>query len=309
MNLAAFKYRNILNDIHSPIEYITYNNYPNFRGHNYFAKLKPEFTQTNFNLKLYKDHGGTGTCFNNKFNAYNKAISEALEIWAFYALKKSSAQLQSNLKTTYGFDIDPTSNGMACFPGLFSKQTRPYALAEAIERWSLIAWWEGKLPARKANYKNTKISEPEVFELLSPWKNHTTVILKDVSQVHKKPIFSFATSNNYFAAVERAKVELFRNSRIVDKYYDFLEPPNLTSIMERRLIFFSTIEGEKLFLQKFNDSCSYLPSTPSPHLMPKLIVDTNIPGPWNRYAYVWRCLFEPASVDFLNTEDYEYFYF
>jgi hypothetical protein len=37
---------------------------------------------------------------------------------------------------------------MAAFPGLFAGQCRSKAYLEALERFCLIAWWDGRLPAQ-----------------------------------------------------------------------------------------------------------------------------------------------------------------
>lgn len=119
LNLAALKYRNILTDSESPIKSITYMKYPCYPGHNFFALLKDGFGKSDEELRLYAGNGGTGTSFGNKWNAYNKAISEAIEIWAFYFFKNNFKKYPNQVQ--YGFNIDSSSSGMACFPGLVLK--------------------------------------------------------------------------------------------------------------------------------------------------------------------------------------------
>ena len=70
------------------------------------------------------------------------AISESLERWAFHV------KVNDFDRDLYGFDRDASSNGMAAFPGLFSSQCRKKAYWEALERFCVIAWWDGRLAAR-----------------------------------------------------------------------------------------------------------------------------------------------------------------
>jgi ribosomal protein S12 methylthiotransferase accessory factor YcaO len=65
------------------------------------------------------------------------AVSEALERWAITSISQSAR------RSSYGFDLDLTSNGMAAFPGLIAKQARRFARLEAVERHCLFGWWEG----------------------------------------------------------------------------------------------------------------------------------------------------------------------
>ena len=306
MNLAALKYRNILKDSQSPIQKIIYSKHPDYDGHNYFALLKDNFGSSSDELNLYASNGGSGTCFHSKFNAYNKAISEALESWAYYEVKKSKFLFEK-----LGFTIDPTSSGMACFPGLVAKNSRTYAFKEAVERWSIVAWWEGKLEFRKNHLSDSNML---IVELETPWKNLSTVILKSKSLKNHKPIYAFATSCDLNSSIEKAKVELFRNSRVVDQYYSSENKVELKSLMEKRLIYFSTNEGENLFLNKVNQtlnqrSANDLITYKAPEQLPRLLIDTRIPGPWDKFGYVWRCLFEPVSLSYLDEKIVDYFYF
>jgi hypothetical protein len=306
MNLAALKYRNILKDNESPIQKIIYSKAPDYDGHNYFALLKENLDSSSDELCLYASNGGSGTCFHSKFNAYNKAISEALEIWAYYEVKKNKLLFEK-----LGFTIDPTSSGMACFPGLVAKNSRTYAFNEAVERWSIVAWWEGKLEVRKHYLSDHNLL---IVELVTPWKNLSTVILKSKSLNTQKPIYAFATSCNLNLSIEKAKVELFRNSRVVDQYYSSGIKIELKSLMEKRLIYFSTNEGENIFLNKVNQafkqkSANDLIAYNEPKRIPRLLIDSKITGPWDRYAYVWRCLFEPVSLSYLDDRVVDYFYF
>jgi hypothetical protein len=65
-----------------------------------------------------------------------------MERWAYY---ETAASPDASL---YGFDIDPTTNGMAAYPGLFARQARKAAWLEGVERTAVFAWWDGLLDGR-----------------------------------------------------------------------------------------------------------------------------------------------------------------
>lgn len=292
MNLAEFKYRHILEKDGGPVSSIDYFKHESYEGHHFFATLKPNLILENQNLKIYKQGGGQGSS-NNKSLAYYKSISEALEYWAFYEIKNNFSDQQ---KTSLGFTLDPSSNGMACFPGFFRNSPRMYALYEAIERWSLIAWWDGFLSMRELT--------PLTYEIITPWNNIRTIILKSSSLISQKPIYGFATDKNLNDAIERAKVELDRNSRVIDTFY--ASPTlNLESTMEKRLVYFSTPIGES----NFNEQIKRSQKVKKNLSKPDLVIDGPILGPWEKYAYLWRCLFIPTSYSFLDSSNDDYFFF
>lgn len=103
---------------------------------------------------------------------------------------------------------------------------------------------------------------------------------------------------------ERARSELYRNSRGIDKYF-FDGHLKLESIMEKRLINFSKLEGENYF----NEKVQYTLNLQSILAASKLIIDSRILGPWNKYDYLWSCLFSPIINHFLDPSNKCFFYF
>src|SRR5829696_4460371 len=93
-------------------------------------------------LHLFSDADGTGT-HPVASVARHKAVSEAMERWAFHTLVRSEAA------PDYGFDIDPSSTGMSAFPGFVRRQARRSAVLEGVERFSLCAWWDGRMDGRR----------------------------------------------------------------------------------------------------------------------------------------------------------------
>ncbi|MDH4467368.1 MAG: hypothetical protein QE271_04855 [Bacteriovoracaceae bacterium] len=308
LNLAEWKYRNVVEDRGGPLLSLSYYSLENYPGHHCFAELRPELIPLLENKGIvYREGGGQGSDQIGRAIASYKAISESLERWAFYQTYKSDKASQ------YKFDIDPTTSGMACYPGITFRPARRLAMKEAIERWSIIAWWDGLI----ANKKINKVPfihglECNVYRLEEIWKGSHTVILQSVSLIKSKNIYAFATSSTIESAISKAMEELCRNSRSIDRYVmenNFTNDGHLVesikslgSIMEKRLIFFATQSGKQMFESRCDQKIN------SELKRPELIVDREIIGPWSKYATVWRCLFKPTSTDFLK-DSAEYFLF
>ena len=305
--LAEWKYRCIMQSQGGPIKTLTHFTFENYPGHHVFAELMPELIKGNQAASLvYRDGGGQGTG-HTKSEATYKAISESLERWAYYQTIDSPNHIK------FGFNMDSNSSGMAAFPGLTKSKARDFAYWEAIERWSIVAWWENDLPIRKLPSVSLLVDKiAEVFLIEGPWPGVYTVILAAVSLVKGFPIYAFAASNSLEKAIAKANIELARNSRSIDR---FCAENNITgdsglvssiqkvnSQMEKRLLFFATLEGKTLFASK----CSARNGLGRLKTPPALLVDSEIPGPWSKYASVWRCLFLPVSEKFLN-DDHTYF--
>jgi hypothetical protein len=308
-SLAEWKYCQIMHTQGGPIKTLTHFTFENYHGHHVFAELMPEMLkETETTSLVYRDGGGQGTG-DTKSEATYKSISESLERWAYFQTIDSSNHIK------FGFNIDSNSSGMAAFPGLTKSKARDFAYLEAIERWSIVAWWEEHLPIRKLPSASLWTDKSaEVFLIEGPWPGVYTVILAAVSLLKGFPIYAFAASNSLEKAIAKAKIELARNSRSIDRFceeYGISENTGLScsiqkasSQMEKRLLFFATLEGRMLFDSK----CSARKGTDKLKTQPDLVVDTEIPGPWSKYATVWRCLFLPVSENFLN-DDQTYFLF
>ena len=191
------------------------------------------------------------------------------------------------------------SNGMAAFPGLFAAQARRGARFEAIERYNLTAWWEG--------YLTTTLRA-------TPWPGIDAAVIGDDREavtviVHKVTpdghAYGHAASATFGAACRKALVELTRHEIVVRHYHNkrlagsagLIAP---TELLERRSLFFSSAEGREYFLRRV--------STPPRSHPPvrRVAYDGAIPGPWTRYADVWRVAFHPVSDRYLS-QDERYF--
>jgi hypothetical protein len=140
MNLAPLRYARVLLKQSGPLERIET---ARLLTGNEEQTLCNAYLSRHLNLErppmqVFGDADGTGM-HATVIVARHKAISEAMERWALYYLH------QSGSKDRYGLQMDPTTAGMAAYPGLFAFQSRKRALAEATERFCLAGWWEGTL--------------------------------------------------------------------------------------------------------------------------------------------------------------------
>jgi hypothetical protein len=224
------------------------------------------------------------------------AISEAMERWAHWHM------LSSPERASHGFAVDPSTNGMSAFPGMWKRQARPGAVFEAAERFNILHWWEGHLPAT---------------ESAGPWPGVTAVTIKSGAPgvtviLFKRTLRDFvayghAAAADYATACRKAAGEMERHASVVEIFARNHNgeirnqlPPGAHP-MERRSLFFATDEGHELFLRK-------LRSAPlSARVAPQLVCDGVIPGPWSRYADVWRVLYAPPSKRFLSADE-DYFF-
>lgn len=259
------------------------------------ATLRDELMPSRLVRQLWSSADGGGTAA-SPLLARVKAVSEALERWAHWTLHASPEAAR------YGFDVDPSSNGLAAFPGLLARQSRRPALLEAAERFNLLHWWEGHLPARWRESPWPGI-DAMVIESAAPG---VTVVLHrfDAPGQHA---FGHAAGATFLEACRRAVGELERHSAVmrlkalatVASAAGGAAPAEMHT-QERRSVFFSTEAGFELFSERVAAS----PRTPQ--AVPKLVFDGRVDGPWSRYADVWRVVFEPPSRRFLK-RDAQYF--
>lgn len=293
LNLAPFKYRNVLAADGGPIAKIEFqeSQIAGAPASEARAFLRHELLPDAHPV----DADGAGT-HASPLIARFMAISEAIERWALRALVASGDFAR------YGLDVDITSNGMAAFPGLFDWQARKRAYSEAIERHCLISWWEGILPTIPLAFPGLK--ELGV-EIVNPYSKHSIAILWKLCD-EQFYAFAFGYGDSIDNAVWRAGIELERAADILHHYHARNPEPTLQEIERiddiilRRMVYFSTRHGFKLFLQKLRNA----PQCP-PAQKPQVVFDGKIPGPWHKYATVWRVVFAPPTREHLaDTHDY-----
>jgi hypothetical protein len=305
MNLAPWRYRHAHVRHQGPIVDLVTRPIRNLSGaHEYeaCATLSPDILKRQGTDLIYGNVDGTGTA-TLKSHACHKAISEALEKWACYSVRKSPEA------SKYGFTIDPNTSGMAAYPGFTSRQARYSALLEAVERWTIASWWERRIAHKELYCKYEGVRQ---FRLQPHFGAIETVLLAGHSNRFKMACYAFASADSIELAVERAAVELERNQRVLDFFIEAKGKPvadvsseigKLNKVTEQRLLYFSTDAGVSMFLERA-ESNDVVPIFESP----RLIVDSEVPGPWSKYATVWRCLFQPLSERHLS-EDWTFFLF
>jgi len=282
VSLAALRYRNVLAAEGGPVSSVETGSFP-VRGTNMFlanARLTPGLSRRAGPMTLYSDADGTGTDPVPSV-ARHKAVSEALERWAFHATVREGRAEE------FGFDIDPSSTGMAAFPGLLRRSVRRSAMLEAIERFSLMAWWEGRAPGRSFQTDWPGVSAVAID---GPFGGITVVAY--AATEWGGYVYGHAAEESFGAACERAVMELARHEWVLRSRWLATvagETRVPTNIFERRCLFFAGNEGVELFQERLAQA----PDEPMPAA--EVICDREIPGPWSEYATVWRFALRPPS--------------
>ena len=286
LSLASLRYRNVLAEHGGPVERIETGEFP-VRGRRVVqanARLIPGLTRQR-QLSIYSSADGTGTHPVASI-ARHKAISEAMERWAFHA------EVSSERAEEFGFDLDPSSNGMSAFPGLLRRQARHAALLEAVERYSLMAWWEGMVDGQLFETDWPGVS---AVAINGPFGGVTVVAFARTEWGGYA--YGHAAEESFSGACERAIVELARHEWVLrSKWLAFAagEKVKPTCIFEQRSLFFATEAGHELFLERLGRKATG--SAPRP----TVICDRDIPGPWDDYATVWRFALRPISDGYIH---------
>lgn len=292
-SLAAFRYRNILTRSGGPIERLQLADMMVLGRREFLANafLRPGLAGELWQDTVFSAASGSGTSPSPMIARF-MAISEAMERWAHWQSHDSKD------RGKYGFDLDPSSNGMAAFPGLFRRQARPGALMEAAERFNLLHWWEGRLPAAESD---TRWPGVRAATICSEAPGVTVILFRRTTQGFTA--YGHAAAMDYAAACRKAAIEMERHALIIARFAHAHagrlrdQLPADAHPIERRSLFFATEAGHELFLERLRSS----PRRAS--AQPRLIYDGPVPGPWNRYAEVWRVVYAPPSERFLGAEE------
>ena len=240
--------------------------------------------------EIYSDVDGGGTSKYKNIAIY-KSLSEALERWAFYDnVNSTSGRVQ------FGFDINPTTTGMAAFPSLTIKCSRALAYNEAVERFILDCFNHG---IGKYVEHKTEINGLRHFELLTPFENHYVSILNYNSG--SRNYYGFSSGKSIKDSFSHSLIELSRNIRVLEKISNNFNYEKLNNINDKRLIYFSKDEGNIEFLEKFLKLSNTIP------FRPEIKIDSEIKGEWSKYTKVYRILFEQKHKE--NFDQLNYFLF
>ena len=286
LSLAGLRYRNVLAEFGGPVQRIETGNFP-VRGRQVVlanATLTSGLVKKG-PLSLFSSADGTGT-HPIAAVARHKAISEAMERWAFHSTVRSERAEE------FGFDVDPSTSGMSAFPGLLRRQARRGAVLEAVERFSLIAWWEGLAPAR---HFDTDWPGVSAVAIDGPFGGVTVVAYARTDWGGY--VYGHAAEESFSAACEHAVVELARHEWVLRSWWLSAvvgQKPAPTNIFERRCLFFASDEGYELFQERL----ARRPAGKMP--TPTILCDTDISGPWDEFATVWRFALKPLTDGYLR---------
>lgn len=292
-NLAPFKYAGILGTTSGPISRIEYGRVQILGEWYYQANAYLDGNGLGLkkaHLSIYSNADGSGTHRSPMLARYI-AISEAIERWAMHMVSGSRNA------SIYGFDLDKSSNGMSAFPGLFQRQARGKALAEAAERYCMVSWWHGTLPAKQVDPAGLPAHAIEITNPAS--KDRVVVLWKLMDNGYYA--YGFASDRKFKQACWKAYLELDRSVQVLDYFYG--ENPGfemddlsvIDNFQEQRVAYFSLPEGHRLFLNKVrSESEVKAPNKVHP------IIDRAVDGPWSKYATVWRVVFPMPTRDYLD---------
>ncbi len=294
LSLAALRYRNVLAVHGGPVERVDTGEFTvcGRRMIQANARLTAGLTRKRPQT-IYSDADGTGT---NAVAAIARhmAVSEALERWAFHATVRSERAAE------FGFDVDPSSNGMSAFPGIFRRAARRKAVLEAVERFCLIAWWEGLAEGQLVETDWPGVSAVAID---GPFGGVTVIAFARTDWGGYA--YGHAAEESIGAACERAVIELARHEWVLRLWrLGFLsgERKVPTSLFERRCLFFASAEGHTRFRARLARPAR------GARARPVVVCDRDIPGPWADYATVWRFVLRPPSDGFLRADEHFFFW-
>jgi hypothetical protein len=294
LSLAALRYRNVLAAHGGPVERIETGEFP-VRGRRMFqanARLADGLMPQR-PLTIYSDAAGTGT-HRVVGIARHMAVSEALERWAFHAV------VGSGRAPDFGFDIDPSSNGMSAFPGVLRRNARRKAALEAVERFSMVAWWEGRAHGELVETDWPGVS---AVAIRGPFGGVTAIVFARTEWGGYA--YGHAAEESVGAACEKALIELARHEWVLRSWrlaFAAGKKSAPTQLFERRCLFFASEEGHEVFLRHVRPHAEGAMPTP------EVVCDREIPGPWDQYATVWRFALRPISEQYLSPDEHYFFW-
>lgn len=283
MNLAPIRYGRILRKDGGPLDrisvrLITHNGQHYHQANSY---LSPHLNIRTHPVFVFGESSGTGT-HASRMVATHMAISESLERWAYHFLN------QIGHLRAYGFDREPSTIGMAAYPGLFAHQARKRAKREAIEHYCLSNTYRGRLRCNHL-YSDKKIGT--VTHLENPISNDTVILVWRTSE-DGLTAHGSACAGSLSEAIEKATIEMERSMFALNQFFKRNrrhQPRNLSRIQdeqEKRIVKLALQEEQSTFGKLLKNA-----PLPGKTLTPKKVVDRLIPGPWQKYTTVWRVLY------------------
>lgn len=291
VSLAALKYGDVFAEHGGPIDRIDTGELSVF-GEPYCltnAYLRAELSVGKEPQAVYGQADGTGVD-RSSGAACHLAISEALLRWAYLAMHDSPVAVD------FGFNDDRSSNGMAAFPGLFRRQAQALARAVAIEHHALVSWWDGRLPAERTATPYPGVEAVRIHHSSGP--GEVVIVFRRTRAGYA---YGHAYGGNLRQAIGKAAIRLARAEHVLVAHRAkgaLVAPANF---LERRALFYAGEEGAELFGRRL------LARQNKPTLPFRPLFDGEIPGPWARWATVWRCCAQMPTAEHLSP-DSEFFF-
>jgi hypothetical protein len=286
VSLAAFRYGDVFTAYGGPIERVDTGELSVLgeRHHLANAYLHDALSVGKEAVAIYGQADGTGID-RVPLAACHRAISAALVRWAYLAVREGPGAAE------YGFGYDGSSNGMIAFPGLFRRQAQALARAQAVEQHALVSWWDGRLSAART---------PTPYDGVEAVRIHHSSGPGEVVLLFRRMRAGYAYGHAYgvglVQAICAAAVDLARAELVLAacRAKGALATP--ANFLERRALYFAGEEGAELFGRRLFARQS------RPALPFRTVFDGEIPGPWARWATVWRCCAQMPTREHLEPE-------
>lgn len=234
------------------------------------------------NLCLFDPADGSGMG-KTRLEARAKAVSEALERWAF---QESSSGPDAAL---YGYQYSVSTKGMAAFPGIFPGQARREAIAEAFEYYSVDAWWGGSLKHWIINRDDSTV----VFIDQPEFNGYIALAIRHLDLDRYVAAYGIGSGMTPEAAELKAQLEACRSATVLEKRASTpgtVRKPVLEA--EQRMLEYATPQGFATVKDRLSSQPWHAP------MKPKVVFDGPIQGAWNKYTHVWRYALEPFPIKY-----------
>jgi hypothetical protein len=248
---------------------------------------------------------GGGGWSQSRLESQEKAITEAIERWAFRFYTE-------NHSNDCGLELDPTSNGFAALPvELGEDRCFLHSACEAIERYILCAIWEQKNVQLKPLHWQTALgvgfrsvfadfldalalyeysflahNEQKLFSQVGINWGAIKFVLALRFQPGGGVVCGSACGIDSQALPERATLEAFNHQRVLDAFKANDLPPGAT-ITDQRLLHFGRNRDAELRVKETID-CNVGTTEALPR--PEFTLVKKLQGPWLPEVVVTRVL-------------------
>lgn len=262
------------------------------------ARLHPQWEAQSQPFKVMRPCGAGWS--SDKEESQSKAVTEAVERWAFrYCTKHSPVEA--------GLDMNPTTDGFAALPApLGEERLFIHAYCEALERWTLNRMWDrGDIVFRRVRPNNNRVLR--LFARF-PGKLHcfeaAVVLDRAIPGLPMQLVFLLcvfetpsggaipgsACGGDPQAVLDHAMLEAYVHigafARMKGRPIESFE-----NMIEKRLCFFGNgTRGYAMVKEHIKETTSPMPIKP-----PDIEFSRRLGGPWNPEVLVHRVLIAGTS--------------